>query len=67
MKSKLNLYFTYNPFQKRFLKDKGISYVTRGIHPYSNKQYWSYERGNILDKALTEWKEYQNNRFKNKE
>ncbi len=39
-----------------FLQSKGIKYHLVGLHPETHNMFWVYEKNEILNKALLEWR-----------
>lgn len=62
---KSDLYYTYNPVKREFLKEKGVRYFIQGTHNTTGRSFWTYIRDNKLDQALIEWRKYQEERFEN--
>jgi len=50
-----DLYYTYDPFKKRFLSDNGIKYIFKNTHYKTNKTFWVYMKGEELTNALNKW------------
>lgn len=49
------LYYCYSINQLRFLKDKGLRYLCKGLNDKTNKNYWVFEKNEELSSALSEF------------
>jgi len=40
---------------KDFIKSQGINYITKAIHPKTNRVFFIFNRGIELDNAIAKW------------
>lgn len=51
-----NIYITYNPQLKDFLKNKGLKFIVCGLNPKPpHKTFWVFDRSEEFNKILDEW------------
>ena len=55
-----NLYYCYSINQLRFIKDKGIRFLCKGLNDKTNKNYWVFEKNQELSNTLTEFTKLKN-------
>lgn len=53
------LFYCYSPNLKKFLSEKGMKFLHRGLNENTQKYFYVYERNEQLNILLTEWS--QNN------
>lgn len=55
----MRIFYCYSLPLKNFLKNRGVHPICEGfkINTNSNKHYWEYKKGKILDESLSVWKE----------
>ena len=51
-----NIYITYNPQLKDFLKKKGLKFMVCGLNPNPpHKTFWVFDRSEEFNEILDEW------------
>lgn len=50
-----NLYYCYSYKLHLFLTSLGFRYVDKSINTNTNTRYFTYEKSEILDRAIMEW------------
>jgi hypothetical protein len=50
-----NLFYCYSGKLKKFISDKGIKFLHKGLNDKTNKWFFVYVRNEEFYKALTEW------------
>ena len=56
--------YCYNPIKKNFILEKGEKYIDKDINSSTGKTYWIFVKNKKLDKILTDWRKFQELRFK---
>lgn len=51
-----DMYYCYSNKMKDFFFQKGFTYIGTDIHRKTEKRYWVYKRGIILDLLMDEYK-----------
>lgn len=54
MKNKYFFCYSINLF--RFIRSKGVKYISKGINPSTNKTFWLFEKTEELSQVLEQWK-----------
>ena len=52
-----NFFYCYSCKMKDFLKSQGLRFITKAIHPKTNRVFFIFEKCDELDKAITKWQE----------
>lgn len=56
MQNQSKYFFCYSINLFRFIRDRGICYISKGINPSTNKTFWLFERNEDLNNLLAQWK-----------
>lgn len=57
---KERFYFSYSKKESDYLKEQGILYLTKGIHPQSKVVFTMYDRDEQLLAAVKEYRQLNN-------
>lgn len=57
---KERFYFSYSKKEADFLKEKGLFYITKAIHPQSKVCFTMFDRDEFLLDALKEYRKLHN-------
>jgi len=49
------LFYCYSVKMKDFIKSMGIYYISKGIHPKTNRVYFIFNKSIQLDEAIIMW------------
>lgn len=52
-----DLFYCYSCKMKDFIKSQGISYITKAIHPKTNRVFFIFNKSKELDVVITLWNE----------
>jgi hypothetical protein len=55
-----NLYYCYSTKLKDFLYENGLGFISTDIHRTTDKKYWVFLRGRMLDLLLEEYSKLNN-------
>ena len=58
---KERFYFSYSKIESDFLKDKGLFYITKAIHPQSKVCFTMWDRNDELLESLKEYNRVHKN------
>ncbi|EKN68053.1 hypothetical protein P9E76_15375 [Schinkia azotoformans] len=61
LKVKERFYFSYSKKESDFLKEKGLFYITKAIHPQSNVCFTMWDRNEDLLTILKEFNQLHKN------
>lgn len=50
------MFFCYSTNLKDWFIDNGLPYISKGIHFKTNKKYWVFKGGRVLDLLLQEYR-----------
>jgi len=45
---------------KDFLKSQGLRFITKAIHPTTNRVFFIFQKCDELDQAITKWQKINN-------
>lgn len=54
-KKEKNLFYCYSVKMKDFIKSQGIDYITKAIHPRTNRVFFIFPKSKSLDVAIEKW------------
>lgn len=52
-----NLFYCYSCKMKDFIKSQGIRFITKAIHPRTNRVFFVFEKSEALNLAIQKWNE----------